>query len=657
MKTASARFNLLRRWRRDVVFRVAVTIMLVVMVGSGLFAAWSIQTLQERAALEVQERAEGMADVLAQALARPLFDINNLAVMSVVEAARADPDLALVQVSAADGTVLARVLPNGTSMQDVALAVRPISLQDGGRRYDLGRLEMALSHEGSRHKLRGQIVQTALANLLFTVLVCAMLLLMARQIRQPFAEVWQAIDKLARGETDFNLSGVARQDQVGRMSKAVMNFRDTLEKLRHAESAGLALLEEKNADIRERQRIERSLEELNDKLEARIAERTRELTDSVVMLAESQQKLQAIVDTALDAVVRIDSSGHIVGWNSQAEATFGFSATRALGQTLHDTVIPPRYRQAHLAGMARFMATGESTVIGKRIEIAALRKDGAEFPIELAITRVSLQDKGKFEFCAFIRDITQRKQAEDEIRISLERQRELNQLKSRFVSMASHEFRTPLATIQSSAELVKLYAQRMPEDERQSLLQAIETAVRRMASMLDDVLLIGKSDADMVEFEPAPLKLRAFCQRLVDETVAGPIDTTRHRIGLAMQGEADDALFDEKLLRHIFGNLLSNAVKYSPEGGEVLFDVACTAEEVRFCVSDQGIGMSDQDRERLFETFFRGANVGVISGTGLGLAIVKRSVDLHGGVIEVHSLLGQGSRFTVSLPRLGVGAT
>jgi signal transduction histidine kinase len=302
--------------------------------------------------------------------------------------------------------------------------------------------------------------------------------------------------------------------------------------------------------------------------------------------------------------------------------------------------------------MHRYVTTGEAHVINQRIEMTAMHREGHEFPVELAITRVALEDQHKHEFCAFIRDITRRKQAEDEIRNSLERQRELNQLKSRFVSMASHEFRTPLATILSSAELLKYYAERMGAEERLEMLATIETAVRRMTDMLDDVLLIGKSDAGMLEFQPQPLALHAFCRRIVEELRVGGLDTARHNITLRLEGEEPGAMFDEKLLRHIFGNLLSNAVKYSPEGGEVRFEVEGLGEQVRFMVSDQGIGITAQDRERLFETFFRGSNVGTISGTGLGLAIVKRSVDLHGGRIEVHSEGGRGTQFVVMLPCL-----
>ena len=407
-------------------------------------------------------------------------------------------------------------------------------------------------------------------------------------------------------------------------------------------------------DIAERERIDNELQALNNDLEARIALRTHEMRATLDMLAESQKKLQGIVDTALDAVIRVDASGTIVGWNTQAHLIFGWTPEQAIGCPLHQTIIPDQHREAHLRGMERYMQGGASKVIDRRIEITALHQSGREFPIEVAITRVSLSDPQKFEFCAFIRDITQRRQAEEEIRTSLEKQRELNQLKSRFVSMASHEFRTPLATILSSTDLLSHYYARLPEQERTELFDSIGLAVKRMTKMLEDILVIGKDEEERMEFKPVPMDLDTLCQSMVQEQLAelqnaGPL---KHTLNLSIQGDALRASLDEKLLRHILGNLLSNAIKYSPGGGTVGFDVHAGEQEFVFHVRDQGIGIPEPDLPRLFETFHRAANVGNIVGTGLGLAIVKRSVDLHGGSLDVSSALGQGTVFTVRLPRI-----
>jgi len=407
-------------------------------------------------------------------------------------------------------------------------------------------------------------------------------------------------------------------------------------------------------DMAERERIDRELQALNNDLEARIALRTHEMRATLDMLAESQQKLQGIVDTALDAVIRVDATATIVGWNSQAHLIFGWSPDLAIGRALHQTIIPEQHRAAHLRGMERYMRGGVSVVIDRRIEMTALHESGREFPIELAITRVSLSDPEKFEFCAFIRDISQRRQAEEDIRTSLEKQKELNQLKSRFVSMASHEFRTPLATILSSADLLEHYYVRLAEQERTDLFDFIALAVKRMTKMLEDILVIGKDEEERMECKPMPMALGAFCEAMVQEQrseLTGPAPL-RHVLELTVRGDGLHASFDEKLMRHIFSNLLSNAIKYSPGGGTVGFDVHAGEQVFTFQVRDQGIGIPDADLPRLFETFHRAANVGNIVGTGLGLAIVKRSVDLHGGTLAVSSALGRGTVFTVSLPRI-----
>lgn len=249
-------------------------------------------------------------------------------------------------------------------------------------------------------------------------------------------------------------------------------------------------------------------------------------------------------------------------------------------------------------------------------------------------------------------DVTARRRAQEDMRRALEKQRELADLKSRFVSMTSHEFRTPLAAIQSSAELLRDYWQRLPEDERAELVGIIAASVRRMSGMLDNVLAIGRADAEKLEFNPQPLDLEAFCAALVEEVQRAAETPAAAEVRVRVAGASRAAHADEKLLRHILGNLLGNALKYST-GGAVHFEVDCRPDAVAFTVADRGIGIPEDDLPHLFEAFHRARNVGAITGTGLGLAIVKRCVDLHGGTIEVQSRVGQGTRFVVTLPRAG----
>lgn len=252
------------------------------------------------------------------------------------------------------------------------------------------------------------------------------------------------------------------------------------------------------------------------------------------------------------------------------------------------------------------------------------------------------------EFQAVGRDITKLKQAEAEIVQALERERELSELRSGFVSLVSHEFRTPLTTIQSSAELLERYNNKLSDEKKQNHYRRIQHAVQRMTQLLEDVLTIGKAEAGKLNFTPFPIDLVTFCRDLVESLQMST--KPQHQLDFVVIGEARDAQMDEKLLSHILTNLLTNAIKYSPDGGKVQFDLVCDRTWVIFRIRDAGIGIPPEDLERLFESFGRASNVGAIPGTGLGLAIVKRCVDLHEGEITVESEVEVGTTFTVTLP-------
>ena len=281
------------------------------------------------------------------------------------------------------------------------------------------------------------------------------------------------------------------------------------------------------------------------------------------------------------------------------------------------------------------------------------RKDGELIWIQLFGKVVDAGDMARGAIWTFV-DVTQRHQAEEGIRLALAQQVELNDLKSKFVSMTSHEFRTPLATILSSSELFRYYGDRLPADEKIKVLGNIDTAVTRMTKMLDEILMIGRADSGNLEFRPVICRPWQLCLDLANETAraASHDGSGLQRLDVRFAGTEVEALLDESLLRHILGNLLGNAFKYSPAGGRVGLNVVSELTELVIEVSDQGIGIPSSDIPKLFETFHRAGNVGNISGTGLGLAIVKRAVELHGGKIEVDSRVGEGTRFTVRLPHM-----
>ncbi len=283
-------------------------------------------------------------------------------------------------------------------------------------------------------------------------------------------------------------------------------------------------------------------------------------------------------------------------------------------------------------------------------EVQGRRRDGTLFWAQIHGGSVELGHPELGTIWSVV-DVTERRRAQEDMRRALEKQRELADLKSRFVSMTSHEFRTPLAAIQSSAELLRDYWQRLPEDERAELVGIIAASVRRMSGMLDNVLAIGRADAEKLEFDPRPLDLAPFCAAMVEEARRVAEAPVAAEVRLRVEGDSRGVHADDRLLRHILGNLLGNALKYSTGAGDVVFAVDCAPESVTFTVADRGIGIPEDDLPHLFEAFHRARNVGPITGTGLGLAIVKRCVDLHGGTITVESRVGDGTRVVVVLPR------
>ncbi len=281
-------------------------------------------------------------------------------------------------------------------------------------------------------------------------------------------------------------------------------------------------------------------------------------------------------------------------------------------------------------------------------EYRILRADGSlgwiwsrEFPVRNELGQV-------YRVVGIAEDATERRQAEEELRRTLQKEKELGELKSRFISLVSHEFRTPLSAILSSVELLEHYRHKLTEEKKLDYLHHIQAAVDTMTRLLDDVLIIGRSETGRLKFKPAPLDLAQLCRDLMEEARlgAGPL----HTIDFAIQGQCADAQMDKQLLRHILSNLLSNAIKYSPYGGTVRFELRCADGAAIFKIEDEGIGIPPAEQARLFDTFHRATNVGNIPGSGLGLSIAKRLADLHGGTIDFISAVNAGTTFTVSLP-------
>ncbi len=248
-----------------------------------------------------------------------------------------------------------------------------------------------------------------------------------------------------------------------------------------------------------------------------------------------------------------------------------------------------------------------------------------------------------------------RYQAEVAIQLALAKEKELNQIKSRFVAVVSHEFRNPLNAILFSTELLERYDAEISPERKQGYLQRIQLSVRRMNQLLNDVLTIGETESGDLPFNPQSLDLLQFCKELVEEFQLSrspycPIDLTYRNADFLDAENLSFPCLDENLLRHILTNILSNAIKYSPQGKKIEFNLTYNKETIVFQIQDYGIGIPMIDQSRLFDSFYRASNVKAIPGTGLGLSIVKQCVDLHGGTIEVFSEVETGTIFTVTLP-------
>ena len=367
-------------------------------------------------------------------------------------------------------------------------------------------------------------------------------------------------------------------------------------------------------------------------------------------LAESQARLQAIVDTSLNAIVGMDETGQVTDWNPYAETTFGWSRDEILGRALADTIIPPQHRDAHRAGLARYLETGEGPVLGKVLELTALAKDGREFPVELAISRASTPG-AKALFVAFVRDITRRKEAERAINDLNAELKVANQHKSEFLANMSHELRTPLNAILGFSELMlDDTTGKYNPATRHKFLSQINTSGRHLLDLINDILDLSKVEAGQMMLELEMVSLSNTVAQVMD--TIEPIASKKGVRVEARKGETIELEADAGKLTQMLLNLVSNAVKFTPEGGTVTIQVQRLSTTVEISVTDTGIGIAASDLDRLFKEFQQlDAGAGRHQeGTGLGLALTQRLAALHGGSVDVVSELAKGSVFTIRLP-------
>ncbi|MBI5960519.1 MAG: PAS domain S-box protein [Chloroflexi bacterium] len=384
-------------------------------------------------------------------------------------------------------------------------------------------------------------------------------------------------------------------------------------------------------------RLREQAEQSNSELKKRVEDRT-------VELERTRSRVEAILNNSSDGIVLARPDGTISQTNSMFDQMFGYDADELFHQSM--------VTMAHADSANEFDQTLRSVIEQgdiKHLEIRARRKDGTVFDAEVGLSLIQIAEQNqRGGVVCHVRDITERKRAEIELLNALQRERELSELKTRFVSMASHEFRTPLTTILSSLEILERYLERLTPEQKGKHFSQVHRAVGHMTELLDEVLLFGKAESGQMSFNPTQVNLPQLAHEVLEQvqpTAGSSID-----LKVVIDRGCGVQMLDAKLIRHLFTNLLTNAIKYSPAGGQVSFEILCQPQTTLIRVQDQGIGIPLEDQARLFEPFHRAGNVGTIPGTGLGLSITKRTVDLHGGTIVCESAPGSGTTFVVTLP-------
>ena len=368
---------------------------------------------------------------------------------------------------------------------------------------------------------------------------------------------------------------------------------------------------------------------------------------AVQNLAESEARARLVLDSAHDAFIGMDSDGRIVRWNAQAAATFGWSRDDVIGRQLSETIIPPGFRAAHIAGLRRFHETGDAPIVNRRLELRGLHRDGREFPIEITVTDPVRAGRGYF-FGAFVRDISERLRHEDELRMAKESAEAATRAKSEFLANMSHELRTPLNGVIGYAQL--LQRDRTLSPGQRDALNAISACGSHLLDLINDVLDLSKIEAGRMDIEATACDLR---QVAVDLRYV--VEERAQRKGLVFATHIDSGIsprviVDGRHLRQVLLNLLGNAVKFTPHG-EVRLEIGPGAPgRIRFDVIDTGIGIEAENLSAVFQAFRQTRSGAELGGTGLGLTISHRLVRSMGGELKVESTPGKGSRFYFELP-------
>jgi PAS domain S-box-containing protein len=398
----------------------------------------------------------------------------------------------------------------------------------------------------------------------------------------------------------------------------------------------------------------------------------------------------SLFENATEGMILTNSAGNIILMNPAAEKMFDYGKEELIGKQI-EILIPEKYQPHHHQLREGFYHKPSNRVMGQNRDLNARKKDGSDMPVEVSLSHY--EREGEIFVVAFIVDITRRKeiennmlkqktelekitdkirqlnanlevkveertlilkealqkleQSQEELSEALDKERQLNEIKSRFVSMASHEFRTPLSTVLSSASLLSKYTAGDDQGKRDKHIQRIKNSVNHLNDILEDFLSLGKLNEGKVEKNMHEIKLKEVLAETIDEMKG--ILKKGQRFELSCSGDCI-AFTDKKLFKNILINLIGNAIKFSDEEKLISIKGKTAGDKALISVTDQGIGISEDDQLHLFSSFFRGGNATNIQGTGMGLHIVKRYVDLLGGQIQIQSQLNKGTTVTFSIP-------
>jgi two-component system, sensor histidine kinase and response regulator len=612
MSTAPKRFHSLRT-------RIVAGLVVSVWIVLGLYAAVTISYRQQQLEDSLQDRAQRLATLIAGTLAQPMYDFNQLAIDSAVASLASDTDVVSVRVVDSDRDAVAGAGLELVSPEQTVSASRRIVHQDERRTLDLGRVSVALSRAPMAAELRLLIINSLIINALLACVLALVIYLIFRGLRQPFEDILLAMDRLERGDMQPTLSGLGREDEIGRISAAVLRFRDAIVSQHLAEDETRVLLAEKNAV----------------------------LNNALVGILVTHQRI-------------------IVSCNRRLEDLFGYSSGELNGRParlLFDT--DDNYEKVGLA-VAKALALGDAY----SGEMPLRRRDGTLFPAVMTGRANDPAIPGGTRTW-IIADVTERHRAEEEVaryRLHLEslvtertaevvKAREVaelaNQAKGAFLAAVSHEIRTPMNAIigMSGLAMKSGLAPRQYEYVRK-----INVSARLLLGIINDILDISKIESGRLQLEETGFDLYAVIEGV--STFAGQLAGEKGlQLRLDVAADVPRYLVGDPLrLTQILTNLTGNAIKFTATGH---VDVRCVCEAIdgervalQFSVSDTGIGLTPAQQEKLFQPFSQAdaSTARKYGGTGLGLAISRQLVSLMDGRIWAESTYGQGSTFRFVVP-------